>query len=553
MRSSIVGLAILGLWVGNSLARSVPDEDVEAFRKHHKWAPRAADEYGNPDPNWDENAALRDLTPDAFPSDDSSTHSKRSPLELEIASFNVHPGVVNNDPDELRKNPLRKHQEYFCYWRTPRPGFAPQNAYYAINHYLDNNFSMDMCSGPGGYCTPIYCFNHFVVAVCNWNKTPWQIRCMDLMVQARDLAVAMGNQFDELWRTGIDPHVSEAQKNFDRKKLCVSHSSVYTPEMLGYTFFNTNPQFQVQMYYGFPDDRITCDGEGQIFSKIRGNVKRQDDYEWDWFSVATDKKLDELEQEASKGDKKSGAKPDAVPNLEKNDTSGLPSPVDFPKDDGEGGADYKGPNLKDYDPVNFIPPDQVNQWQLEQWQKSHSAEIASASKEALEKATRLSSKNYTIPTAVPYTKPNAFPKGYTKSVQSAVKAGYKSQAAHQPHQTWTGSGYTAPTADQNAQMPMPTFSDAGIIDTPPLTDTAGAAGTPTAGTEAPKDTSKPNSAATEPPSSTAVAASRTSENGPVQQPSTNSTRESSAAPSSEKPSATTPPSSTTVAPSSTGK
>ncbi|KAK6353579.1 hypothetical protein TWF696_005541 [Orbilia brochopaga] len=535
MRSSIVGLAVLGVWAGSSFARSMPDEEIEALRRRHKWGPRAADEYGPPDPNWDENAAVRDLSPAAFPSDtsDHGTLNRRQ-LALEIASYNMQPDVLNADPVAMRKNPPRKHQEYFCYWRTPRPGFSPQNAYDAINVYL-STIPMEMCSGPGGYCTPVYCKNGYVVSVCNWNKKAWQILCYDLMMQARDIAVAVGNNFESLWETGIDPTVSETQLANDRKKICIAHSSVYTPEMIGYTFFNTNPQFQIQLHYGFPDDRITCEADGKMFPNFVGEVKRQDDYEWDWYSVATDKKLDELEEQATKEQqRKSGAKPDALPPPKK-DNSSLPLPVEQQPDDGEGGQDYKGPNLKDYDPESFIPPDQLDQWRLQQWQKSHSAEIASRHKAAHKSLTRTRNAKE-APRAKPTKVLNSFPAGYTKSVNSARKAAYRSQAAQRSGLKWTGSVSATKTAGTGTPVRTPpaqtTSPEKESKDnTLPAKATSTSAG----------KNSAPSASETEPASSTAVAASKTSDTEPpaaasavktssAERPSSVSTRAPSATP-----------------------
>ncbi|KAJ6263975.1 hypothetical protein Dda_0113 [Drechslerella dactyloides] len=543
MRPSFVGFAILSLWASSSFARATTEEEIENLRKLHKWAPRAADEYGPPDPNWDEDAAVRSLSPAAFPDEaDASTSSsdhadlkrRDDALSLEIASFNMQPNVVNDDPIALRKNPMRKHQEYFCYWRTPRPGFSPQNAYDAVNGYLET-LSIEMCSGPGGYCTPVFCKNHYVVAVCNWNKKPWQLRCYDLMLQARDIAVAVGNNYDELWETGINPTVSEQQKAMDRRKLCVSHSSVYTPEMIGYTFFNTNPHFQIQLYYGFPDDRITCDTDGTMFNKVVGDAKSQDDYEWDWFSVATEKKLDELEQEASKDDKgnpKPGVNPDLGKKNGTKDDSGLPSPVEEPKDDGEGGKNYKGPNLKDYDPIDFIPPDQVRDWRVEQWRKSHSAEIASAHKAAHKSRPP---KNYTVPTLPPAKATNSFPAGYAKSVKGGINAGFRSQASQHRAPVWATAGAATAAKTGKSQIPVQTsvtvVEDSGKSDTPSRTESAAgvskSAAPPAASNNKPmvqpvstadiasKATrdSAPSAANTD-ASSTAVSASKTSDTEP---------------------------------------
>ncbi|EWC47785.1 hypothetical protein DRE_02985 [Drechslerella stenobrocha 248] len=389
MKSSVIGLAVLGLWAGSSFGRTAAPIEGEELHRKHKWAPRAADELGPPDPDWDEDLAVRDLSPHAFPVEYDPPPSKnaspdlkrRQANSLEFVSFNMQPDVGNGNPEALRKNPARKHQEFFCHWRTAPEGYDVRTAWEVFSDFL-NKFPIDTCSGPGGYCTPIYCMAGYTVAVCNWSNKPWEIRCMDLMLQARDIVTALANRADKLlWEKGLDSTRSDQQRLNDQKKQCISHSSVYNPQMLGYTWFNTNPYFQIQLYYGFPDKVIDCVSGGNIFPHIKGKAQRQDDYLWDWYGILTDRKEEELQNKGGRGgnDNKKGQtpvnplKPGAPPPTRTNRTAtetddSLPLPLETPTGT-DGAANYKGPNLHDYDPEDFVPADQVAEWKIEQWRK----------------------------------------------------------------------------------------------------------------------------------------------------------------------------------------
>ncbi|EPS38395.1 hypothetical protein H072_7876 [Dactylellina haptotyla CBS 200.50] len=292
----------------------------------------------------------------------------------------MQPHVDEDDPVSLRKNPTRNHQEFLCYWRS-QDGFKPQTIYNHLTSYL-HQYGTTVCSGPGGFCTMVWCKDNYFISVCNWSDKPWQVMCQDIIRQARDLVVAVNNENEKSWEIQDISHgqgddvlgagSKERQIANDRKKICQASQAVYHPNMIGLTFFNANPYFQVQLYYQFPSEQIVCpigegdhrDGAnpGSIYPEVQGNAKSQDEYLEKWYNIPSEKTLTGEDGEGSGK---------AAPGLRGNKTktggsksNNLPLPQDYSI------PGYRGPNLKDYDPAQFMPPAQAAQWKHEQMLKS---------------------------------------------------------------------------------------------------------------------------------------------------------------------------------------
>ncbi|KAF3930058.1 hypothetical protein ABW19_dt0203733 [Dactylella cylindrospora] len=406
MRSLAFEVWILGVLIGGSLGLSGQSPGEGGEESPHGSTPRSTERYSAeflaryrnlarqqnlpepsphdddvylpPDIDWDEDLAARSISPNAYPanfsplkprsptSETSKRLYRRQDIEpLEIMSFNMQPDVGGDDPVALRKNPARMHQEFFCHWRTPVDNYDIRTAYEVVTDYLEE-FPMDYCSGPGGYCTPVYCIQGFLITACNWNDKPWQIFCSDLMTQAQDLVIALSNKDPVLWQDGINQGRSARQKANDQKKLCIDHSSVYTPEMLGYTWFNTNPHFQVRLYYGLQKERVPCLHPGKMHPDVLGKAKAQEWYMQEWYGILQPGQVEDLLNGTNPNPKRPPGNKPAPTITDRNSTFNgtFPLPVEIPTGTG-GAANYRGPNLKDYDPLEFIPPGQVGQYLYE--------------------------------------------------------------------------------------------------------------------------------------------------------------------------------------------
>ncbi|KAF3902273.1 hypothetical protein ABW20_dc0104187 [Dactylellina cionopaga] len=387
MRSSLILTVVLWQWASSVFG--VHESETYKFNAYDRRAVEENDNGNRPTDTW---LGAHRATVNRFAkyrtvagSTDGNPTPKRSGVNLghierradpndppQVMSFNMQPMAQENDPYAARKNPARLHQEYFCHWRSTKPGFDLLNAHNYLSSYL-NSYPTDMCSGPGGFCTPVWCKDRYIVAVCNWNDKPWQIPCFDVINQARDIIVAIANRDPDLWKNGLHTGTirSERQQTNDRKKICVDHASVYQPEMLGYTWFNTNPHFQIQLFYGFPPERITCPKAG-LMDGVVGIAMSQEDYLEKWYGIPSEKTLAKEDNGGKKDDAGKKAKPGA-PRPEGStptDKGTYPLPLDTSV------PGYVGPNLKDYDPIEFIPPNEVNQYLHDQWVKSHPPKTA---------------------------------------------------------------------------------------------------------------------------------------------------------------------------------
>ncbi|KAF3901770.1 hypothetical protein AA313_de0203504 [Arthrobotrys entomopaga] len=359
MRSYLVGFAVLWVWAGGALALESLEQSDDKVNKPNR---RTNDGISPRQPS----SSPFGLNKNLHPRQELNDLPDPNPNGLQMISFNVQPDVYNNDPVALRKNPTRLHQEYFCYWRTPKEGFNAAIGYGALTSYL-RDYPTERCNGPGGFCTPVYCNDNYIVAVCNWGDTPWSLPCYDVVTQARDILVAAGNRDMSRWDIGFTGR-SERQKINDRKKMCIPHASVWTPEMIGYTWFNANPHFQVQLYYGFNSDIFGCTRtSGRILDLVVADAPlSQEEYLDKWYGVPLLNDTDSTD--TSGGSNPKPGAPMKTLNGTRTSDSSKSGTLPLPLENSVPG--YVGPNLKDYNPIDSIPPQELAGWKWQQQLKS---------------------------------------------------------------------------------------------------------------------------------------------------------------------------------------
>ncbi|KAK6330697.1 hypothetical protein TWF718_002898 [Orbilia javanica] len=336
---------------------------------------------------WDENLSIRSLAPEIFEGQEAHAQvnklSRRAPTRggtIPMISFNVNPGVVNDDPIIQRKNPAREHWEFLCNWRSPREDFNIRYIYDLLTGHLDDYTNQaDWCSGPNNFCTKVWCHSGYFVEVCNYGETPWQVLCGNIIQVARDIVIAKANIAFEVWEKGLVPEEqrSKQQETNDRKKICINHSSVYQPEAIGIAFWNTMPRWFVRLSYGYSDKRVKCSPVG-IQPPVQRQAASQEQYMKGWYDKI---QLTELEgDDDDDKDKPTNPKPALKVTMDRNkqategrvfppkgspndtDPYGLPLYRDphgtYPivpnitaTTDG-----YIGPPIENYDPQDFVIP-----------------------------------------------------------------------------------------------------------------------------------------------------------------------------------------------------
>ncbi|KAK6496142.1 hypothetical protein TWF481_002167 [Arthrobotrys musiformis] len=349
--------------------------------------------------DWDSNISLRSIVPEVFENQLANAvaeNTKRlkklrrrnaEPGLIPAISFNVHLDVVGDDPRVQRKNNARLHWEYFCNYRSPREDFNIRLIYDLLTEYLKNfGATADWCSGPGDFCTKVWCQGGYFVEVCNYGFTPWQVRCEYFMAAARDLVMAKANTDDRIWEAGFPERPRSRQQEInDRKKMCINHESVYQPEAIGIAFWNSLPNFMVRLSYGYPSSRVKCENPG-IQATIHRAAASQKQYLEKWYDKKQLLELDGSDKEGTPNPKPSTPKLDKNPNstaadakdnqgewyngqwyplkgsVNDTDMFGLPYWRDpdgvypnLPNLNDENG--YYGPPLSNYDIQDFMVPD----------------------------------------------------------------------------------------------------------------------------------------------------------------------------------------------------
>ncbi|KAK6542453.1 hypothetical protein TWF694_006407 [Orbilia ellipsospora] len=455
MKSYFVGIAVLWAWAGGAFAL----EPLE----------RRNDQANSPGGSKDNGISPRQPAPNPFDRNKNLTPRQElnnlpdpNPNGLQMISFNVQPDVYNNDPIVLRKNPTRLHQEYFCHWRSPKDGFSFTWGFGKMNSYL-RTYPTERCNGPGGFCTPVWCGDGYMVAVCNWSDTPWSVPCYEIVTQARDILIAVANRNMYRWEQGLahdQSYVggrSERQKINDQKKICIPHASVWTPEMIGYTWFNANPHYQVQLYYGFTSDIFKCSPLGGLLDLVAADGPlTQEQYLDKWYNVPS---LDDTNStDTSSGG--SNPKPSA-PKKGLNGTissgSSKSGTLPLPMDGSVPG--YRGPNLKDYDPVDSIPPQEMAAWRWKQQLKSLGVTQSTS-------ATAPPPQNTTVPKKFPDWYSKKFPvippkKSKTRAYRGGRSSGGTSTSIGQVDAEETGA--SEPTSvEKNVK---PTGDSVAVVKT----------------------------------------------------------------------------------------
>ncbi|RVD90324.1 uncharacterized protein DFL_001296 [Arthrobotrys flagrans] len=392
MKSSSLGLVVLWALAGGTLALN--EVDLNGVGRKNL-AARDTDAVPGLDldsssvdldeeleDDWDENLAIRSLAPEIFEGQEAQVDvnklSRRSPTPglLPAISFNVHPGVTGDGPQEQRKNPAREHWEFLCNWRSPRENFNIRFIYDLLTDYLESYSNLpDWCSGPNNFCTKVWCQHSYFVEVCNYGTAPWQVLCTNVISLARDIVIAKANLDPNIWEWGFPERPrSKQQETNDRKKICINHSSVYQPEALGIAFFNTMPRFFVRLSYGYPESRVPCEHAG-----VQGDIRRasasQEQYMRAWYGRIQIADIDGDDKKGSGGAKPSvqGEKEDKddktkgrifPPKGSVNDTDNFGLPYykdpggtypDVPEVNGQANG-YFGPPMTNYDPRDFIIP-----------------------------------------------------------------------------------------------------------------------------------------------------------------------------------------------------
>lgn len=283
--------------------------------------------------------------------------------DVQFATFNVNPDIVNGDPNAEAREPPQYHQEYFCHWRSPKEGFNAKDIHRLLTEAIEKE-DYDMCSGPGGVCTLIWCNGDYWVTVCDYGDTEWALACADLLIDARNLVVAILNEDDGFWRDGFGGEVgrTDQQKVNDQKKICIKNSAVYTPEAIGFTFFNLNPMFRVHLYYRFPAERLLCNEEGLQGDAI-GPAKTQKWYQENYYGI---KDWDAEPEPDDNKNAQQGPKPGPKPGPNAHQPKPVyadPSKVLHNTGKGLGRKEgYHGPDLDQYPLEDRLSPEQLDKY-----------------------------------------------------------------------------------------------------------------------------------------------------------------------------------------------